>query len=294
MRDYADVSLLLGGESMVFGKTPKIMGIVNVTPDSFSDGGEFLATEAAVEHAHSLAAAGADWLDIGGESTRPGAAPVEETEELRRIEPVLQRLAAEVKVPISIDTYKPAVARRAMECGARIINDVTGFRDPEMIEVAADTQATCVCMHMKGTPATMRDLADYADLIPEMLAYFQQQLDAMQAGGIARERIVLDPGIGFAKKLRHNVEILARLAEFRNLGRPVLLGASRKRIIGELTGRPEPDRLAGTIGSVVVGYLNGADVLRVHDVAAVRDALAVATAIASFATDDKNKRESKP
>jgi dihydropteroate synthase len=293
MRDYADVSLLLGAESMVFGKTPKIMGIVNVTPDSFSDGGEFLTAEAAVEHAHSLVAAGADWLDIGGESTRPGAAPVDETEELRRVEPVLRRLAAEAKVPISIDTYKPAVARRAMECGARIINDVTGFRDPKMIEVAAGTQATCVCMHMKGTPATMRDLADYADLIPEMLAYFEQRLEVMQAGGIARERILLDPGIGFAKKLRHNVEILARLAELRKLGRPVLLGASRKRIIGELTGRPEPDRLAGTIGSAVVGYLNGADVLRVHDVAAVRDALAVATAIASFEPDDKNRNVTK-
>lgn len=289
MRDYADVSLLLGAESMVFGKTPKIMGIVNVTPDSFSDGGEFFDPERAIKHAVELLEQGADWLDVGGESTRPGASPVPAEEELARVEPVLLRLREMTAAPISIDTYKPAVARRAMELGATIINDVTGFREPAMIEVAAATNATCVCMHMKGTPAIMRELACYDDLMGEIQEYFERRLKTMESGGIQRERIMLDPGIGFAKKLRHNVEVIQRLAELRCHERPILLGPSRKRIIGELTGRPEPDRVAGTIGSAVVGYLQGADILRVHDVAAVRDALAIATAIASFEPSGKNR-----
>lgn len=273
--------LRLGDARLALGSRPLLMGIVNVTPDSFSDGGRFFDPSRAVEHALRLVDEGADWLDIGGESTRPGAEPVPAEEELRRVRGVIETVARNVTTPISIDTYKPAVARPALDWGARIINDVTGFREPEMIALAARTGATCICMHMRGTPQTMAGMAEYGDVMGEVGEYFEDRLGAMTAGGIDPERIVLDPGIGFAKKLRHNVEIIRRLGELHRFGRPVMLGASRKRIIGELTGRAERSREAGTIGSTVMGYLRGADILRVHDVAGARDALAVAAAIAA-------------
>ena len=260
---------------------PLLMGIVNVTPDSFSDGGRFLKPDAAVAHGERLVADGADWLDVGGESTRPGAEPVALDEELRRTIPVIERLAGRVQVPISIDTSKAEVARQALAAGAAVINDVTGFRDDGMLQVAADSQAACVAMHMRGTPRTMRDRADYDDLMAELHRYFAERLARMTAAGIAAERIVLDPGVGFAKKLPHNLQLLARVGELHGLGRPLLVGASRKRIVGEVTGRPEPERLPGTIATAVTCAYRGVQILRVHDVRAVRDALAMVQAIES-------------
>jgi dihydropteroate synthase len=274
-----DVRLRIGDETVEFCGRPMIMGIVNVTPDSFSDGGRFLAADQAVAHAEALVADGADWLDVGGESTRPGATPVSLDEELRRVMPVLERLAGRVHTPISIDTYKPTVARRAVETGARIINDVTGFRDPAMIEVAVECRTACVCMHMRGTPQTMQQFTHYDDVVGEIVQYFTDRLDHIERNGVERERILIDPGIGFAKKRRQNLEILKRLDALHGLGRPILLGTSRKRFIGELTGRTELDRLPGTIATSVYAVMQGVQVLRVHDVAAVRDAIDVVCAI---------------
>lgn len=261
------------------GVRPRVMGIVNVTPDSFSDGGQFFNAITAVEHAKKLIADGADWLDIGGESTRPGATPVPAGDELRRVLPVLEQLQQTTTVPLSIDTYKPEVAKAALAAGASILNDVTGFREPAMIELAANSSATCVVMHMRGTPQTMQDLADYSDVVGELKRYFEDRMTALVSAGVDASRIVLDPGIGFAKKRRHNLEILRRLRELTSLGRPILLGASRKRILGELTGRPENERLAGTIATAVHGYLQGVAIFRVHDVGPIRQALDVVHAI---------------
>lgn len=262
-----------------FNEKPLLMGIVNVTPDSFSDGGQYLDPARAIAHGEELVAQGADWLDIGAESTRPGASPVGVEEESRRALPVVEGLAQRVPVPLSIDTYKAEVARRAIAAGASIINDVTGFVDPAMIALAASTRAACVCMHMRGTPATMRELADYTDVMATLHEYFTDRLDAMDRGGIARQRIMLDPGFGFAKRTTHNLTILQKLAELHTLGRPLLVGVSRKRIIGDLTGQPENARLVGTIAASLAAYYRGAHVLRIHDVAAMRDAIAVVHAI---------------
>jgi dihydropteroate synthase len=255
------------------------MGIVNVTPDSFSDGGDWFDPARAIAHGEKLAAEGADWLDVGGESTRPGATPVSLKEELKRVLPVISALSERTSAVVSIDTYKAQVAEKAIAAGAQVINDVTGFRDPEMIDVAANSSAVCVVMHMRGTPATMQELTDYEDAMAELLDYFRQRLTQLTLAGIDPERIVLDPGIGFAKKRRHNLEILRRLNDIVDLGRPVLLGTSRKRIVGEVTGRNPKDRLYGTLGSIVAGYMKGVRIFRVHDVAPAKDALAVAAAI---------------
>lgn len=266
---------------------PLLQGILNVTPDSFSDGGAFVDPAMAVEHAERLIDEGADWIDIGGESTRPGAEPVSLAEELRRVIPVIERLARTVSVPLSIDTYKAAVAEQALAAGATILNDVTGFIDPAMRKVAAATGATCIAMHMRGTPQTMNDLADYDDVVAEVGRVLGERMTLMEEAGIARDRIVLDPGIGFAKKLRHNVALIARLPELLALGRPILLGTSRKKMVKELTDgmlpsgkpRPEIDRVYGTVATAISGYLRGAQILRVHDVGAIRDALTVFRAI---------------
>lgn len=279
MRQVRLANLRRGDDVRAIGDRPLLMGIVNVTPDSFSDGGRFFHVDAAVEHAQRLVEDGADWLDVGGESTRPGATPVPLEEELRRVLPVIERLAAKIDVPISIDTYKPEVARQAVAVGASIINDVTGFREPKMIEVAASCSAACVCMHMRGTPETMRELAEYDDVVEETIAYLRDRVEQLVAAGIDRERLIVDPGIGFAKKLRHNLEIMRRLGEYHELGRPVLLGASRKRIIGDLTGRPEEARVAGTLATAVLACLHGVQIIRVHDVREVADALTVTCAI---------------
>lgn len=271
--------LRIGPTTLNVFERPLLMGILNVTPDSFSDGGRYFDTDRAVAHGEQLVADGADWLDIGGESTRPGAQAVPIDEELRRVLPVLERLTGRVHVPVSIDTYKPEVARRALQSGASLINDVTGFRDSAMIETAADSDAGCICMHMRGTPQDMQAHAQYTDVVSELCDYFRTRLDAMRIGGIDPERVLVDPGIGFAKKKNHNLEILARLTELHMIGRPVLVGASRKRFLGELTGRPECNRLAGSIATAVHAAMSGVHVLRVHDVAEVRDALAVVAAI---------------
>jgi dihydropteroate synthase len=264
-----------------------LMGIVNVTPDSFSDGGEFLDAGAAVAHALELEGQGARILDIGGESTRPGAEPVSAQDELARVIPVLEGLHGKTGAEISIDTSKAAVARAAVRAGAGIVNDVSALRaDPEMAAVVADSGVRCCLMHMLGEPRTMQEHPRYGDVVDEVRAFLQARMEHAVSCGIAEERIVLDPGIGFGKSTAHNLELLMRLPEIASLGRPVLVGTSRKsfigRIIAEATGAGEPapaeDRLAGTIATNVMALERGASIFRVHDVAPVRDALAVAAA----------------
>lgn len=256
------------------GAFPKLMGIVNVTPDSFSDGGNYSTVEDAVNHALKLVEDGADILDIGGESTRPGAASVSLAEELKRTIPVVAELAKQTAVPISIDTTKAEVARQAIENGAVIVNDISGLRfDPQMIPVCQETQVGVVCMHIQGTPQTMQDDPSYTNVVEDLCAYFEERLRTLEEAGISRDRIVLDPGVGFGKTAQHNLEILTHIAEFRRLGRPVLIGHSRKRFLKALLGRPVEERLSGTVGVSVALAMQHTDILRVHDVRAVRDAL---------------------
>jgi dihydropteroate synthase len=256
---------------------PLVMGIVNVTPDSFSDGGRYLETAAAVAHALRLVEDGADLLDVGGESTRPGAAPVTEAEELRRVLPVVEELARRTAVPISVDTSKAAVATQALAAGAAIVNDVTALGDPAMPAVVNDAGAGAILMHMRGTPATMQDAPEYPEgVVPALLAYFESRLHALPGLGIAAEQVVFDPGVGFGKTGSHNWEIVARLAELRRFGRPVCLGVSRKGFIGRVTGRPAGEQMAGSVAVACAALTAGAaQVLRVHDVAATRDAVRV-------------------
>ena len=262
------------GQRWLLGAFPKLMGIVNVTPDSFSDGGQFAAADAAVEHALRLVEEGADILDIGGESTRPGATSVEFNEELARVIPVVQELARRTEVPLSIDTTKAEVARQAIDQGAQIVNDISGLRfDPEMIPVCQATRAGIVCMHILGTPQTMQDNPQYANVVLEISDYFSERLEILEQAGIERSRVVLDPGVGFGKTARHNLEILSHIKRFRNLGRPVLIGHSRKRFLKSLLGRPVEERSSGTIGVSVALAMQQTDILRVHEVRSVRDAL---------------------
>jgi dihydropteroate synthase len=264
------------------------MGVVNVTPDSFSDGGSFLDAGAAVAHARELVAQGADILDVGGESTRPGAEPVSAEEELRRVLPVLEGIAAEeLDVEVSIDTSKASVARAAIAAGASIVNDVSALRaDPAMVEAIADSGAQCCLMHMLGEPRTMQESPRYGDVVDDVKAFLEQRLSFAVRAGVSEERVMLDPGIGFGKTIAHNLELLDRLGELAALGRPLLVGTSRKsfigRILADAAGEPEPvevaRRLPGTIATNVLALERGASVFRVHDVAAVRDALAVAAA----------------
>jgi dihydropteroate synthase len=257
----------------------KLMGVVNVTPDSFSDGGLYLDPEAAIAHGRQLVAAGAEILDVGGESTRPGAEAVSEEEELRRVIPVIQGLVA-TDADVSVDTSKAAVAAAALDAGAEIVNDVTALRgDPGMAALCAERGATVVLMHMRGKPRTMQDDPHYEDVVAEVKAFLAERLEAAVAAGIAEERVWLDPGIGFGKTLAHNMELLRRLGELRDLGRPLVIGTSRKSFIGKVDGSAADERLGGTIASSVLAAAEGAEVLRVHDVAEVRQALAVATAI---------------
>jgi dihydropteroate synthase len=257
----------------------KLMGVVNVTPDSFSDGGLYSDPEAAIAHGRELATAGAEILDVGGESTRPGAEPVDAEEELRRVVPVVRGLG-EVGSRISVDTSKAPVADAALEAGAEIVNDVTALRgDPAMASVCAERGATVVLMHMLGEPRTMQDDPRYGDVVNEVKAFLAERLAAAVAAGIAAEKVWLDPGIGFGKTAAHNMELLRRLGELRELGRPLVIGTSRKSFIGKVDGSAAGERLGGTIASSVLAAAEGADVLRVHDVAEVRQALAVATAI---------------
>jgi len=257
----------------------KLMGVVNVTPDSFSDGGLYLDAEAAIAHGRELVEAGAEVLDVGGESTRPGAEEVSVEEELRRVVPVIEGLQ-ELEARISVDTSKAPVAAAALDAGAEIVNDVTALRgDPGMAALCAERGCGVVLMHMLGSPRTMQDDPRYDDVVAEVKAFLAERLDAAVAAGIAEEQIWLDPGIGFGKTLDHNTELLRRLGELRELGRPLVVGTSRKSFIGRLDGSPASERIGGTIASSLLAAANGAEVLRVHDVAAVRQALAVAKAI---------------
>ncbi|MBS0202002.1 MAG: dihydropteroate synthase [Planctomycetes bacterium] len=249
------------------------MGIVNVTPDSFSDGGLFLTADAAVDQALKLIEEGADILDIGGESTRPGSAPVPDDDELRRVVPVIERLAALTRIPISIDTSKPAVARAALQAGARIVNDIAGLRDPNMIDVCCQFPCGIVCMHMQGTPQTMQLNPQYAHVVSEIRDFFEERLQTLAGAGIRPDRIVFDPGVGFGKTARHNIEILNAVSQFQTLGRPILIGHSRKRFLQKVIGRAVDERLFGTVGVSVALAHQGVDILRVHDVAANRDAI---------------------
>jgi dihydropteroate synthase len=257
---------------------PLVMGIVNVTPDSFSDGGQFFDTAAAVGHALRLVDEGADLLDVGGESTRPGSQPVSEDEELRRVLPVVVHLAHRTDVPISIDTSKAEVARQALAAGAVIVNDVTGLLgDPTMPAVARDAEAGVILMHMRGTPATMQQAPEYPEgVLPALDRFFQSRLQELPGLGMHAESTVLDPGVGFGKTGANNWEILARLGELGRFGRPVCLGVSRKGLFGKLLDRPVEQRLAASLAVACAAMAqNAAQILRVHDVAATRDAVRV-------------------
>ncbi len=257
---------------------PRIMGILNVTPDSFSDGGQWQDPDAAVRRGLALIAEGADILDIGGESTRPGAAEVTADEELRRVAPVIAALARQVQVPLSVDTRKSAVARAALAAGASIVNDVSALADPEMAAVVRAAGAGVVLMHMRGTPAEMQRAPQYADVVADVRAFLASRIQAALAAGIGRGQIVIDPGIGFGKTTAHNLALLGALESLAELA-PVLVGASRKRFIGEITGAPADGRLAGSLAVAVWSLMRGAAILRVHDVAATRAAVRMAEAL---------------
>lgn len=254
-----------------------ICGILNVTPDSFSDGGKWGSVEAAAAHALELEAQGADLLDIGGESSRPGSAPVSLEEEKSRVIPVLQALAGRLKIPVSVDTCKPELAALAVQAGASYINDITGFTSPAMIEAAASAGAGVIAMHMQGEPRSMQAAPVYGDVVAEVKAFLAGRAAALAAAGI--KEIMLDPGIGFGKTLEHNLALIARLGELSALGYPVLLGVSRKKFIGTLAGGGPGERLSGTIAACVLGAANGANIIRVHDVLECRRAMLVADAI---------------
>jgi dihydropteroate synthase len=255
-----------------------VMGIVNVTPDSFSDGGTYLEADAAIAHGRDLLAAGADLVDVGGESTRPGAAAVGAAEEIARVTPVIEALASD-GATVSVDTSKAAVAEAALSAGAGIVNDVTALADPGMAAICAARGPGLVLMHMKGTPRTMQDNPVYEDVVIEVREFLAERLRFAVDAGIDEETIWLDPGIGFGKTVEHNLELIARLGELADLGRPIVIGASRKNFIGAITGREVGDRLGGSIATNVLGLANGAEVLRVHDVAETIQALRVAERI---------------
>jgi len=264
--------------TLEFGRLPLLMGIVNVTPDSFSDGGRYFEPSAAVEHGLRLAAEGADLLDVGGQSTRPGSQPVGVEEELRRVIPVVSELCRQTTVPVSIDTLKAAVARRALDAGAEAINDVTALcGDADMLPLAAASGCGVCAMHMLGTPRTMQQDPCYDDVVAEVLEYLRGRRDTLIAAGIPQQRIALDPGIGFGKTTAHNLALLSSAWRLHSLGCPVLVGHSRKRfiekVLGEKAGQLPPERTAGTIGVAISLARQGVQILRVHDVAAVRQAL---------------------
>jgi dihydropteroate synthase len=261
-------------------RKPLVMGVLNVTPDSFSDGGRFATTDAAVAQAEAMVAAGADVIDVGGESTRPGALPVAANEQIKRVVPVIGRIA-NLPVTISIDTMRAAVAEAALEAGAAIVNDISAGRDDaEILPLVARRRVPVVLMHMQGTPQTMQDAPSYRDVVAETSGFLRERVAAAQAVGIELSKILLDPGIGFGKTQAHNLELLRRQREFNQLGRPVVIGASRKGFIGRITGEPEPaKRLFGTAVSVALAVANGAAIVRVHDVGPMVQVVRMAHAI---------------
>ena len=263
-----------------FGQRTVVMGVLNVTPDSFSDGGRYLDHEKAVAHAVEMVSAGADIIDIGGESSRPGAARISAKEEMDRILPVVAETVQQVSALVSVDTTKAEVARTALEAGAHIVNDISALRwDAEMPEVVRESGAGTVLMHMQGTPETMQQAPRYDDVVTEVRDFLQERITFCGRNGIAFENIAIDPGIGFGKELEHNLDLLRQLHLLAELGRPVIVGVSRKSLLGLLTGRPVDQRLAGSLAAASYAVMHGAHILRVHDVAETRDALRVIEAL---------------
>jgi dihydropteroate synthase len=256
--------LVLGSKRFRLDRT-LVMGALNVTPDSFSDGGMYLEPEKAFEKAKQMVEEDCDILDIGAESTRPFAPPISTEEELKRLEPVLE-MVGKLDVPVSIDTYKPEVARKALDLGADMVNDVSGLRNDAMVALVAERGVPVVIMHMKGEPKTMQENPEYSDLIGEIKEFLASSIKRAKDGGIEAQNIVIDPGIGFGKKVEHNLEILRRLGEFKELGHPILVGASRKSFIGKILGLEAGERLEGSLAAVAAAIMNGADIVRVHDV----------------------------
>lgn len=283
--------------TIFFDRRPKLMGIVNVTPDSFSDGGQFFERQRAIEHGLRLAAEGADFLDVGGESTRPYAAPVDVEEELRRVLPVVTAFCEQTTLPVSIDTSKAMIAREALAAGAQIINDVTGLAgDAGMMDVALAAGAGVCAMHMRGTPQTMQDHPTYGDVVAEIHAYLRDRREALLAAGVVPSKICLDPGIGFGKTHEHNLELLSHCNHFHDLGCPLLVGPSRKGFIAKVIGDKQADRTAGTIGVCLSLARQGVQVLRIHDVAAVRQALLLFEAVGGLVGYDSSssRRDDRP
>ena len=282
-------SILWDDHALSLGNRTLIMGVLNVTPDSFSDGGRFFGKEQAVEQALSMAGEGADIIDIGGESTRPYSEEVSCDEELRRIIPVIEALVNEVKIPISIDTCKAEVARKALDAGASMVNDISALRfDPEMASVAAGAGVPVILMHMKGTPGNMQDNPRYDNLMSEISDFLRDSIERAEAGGIPRDMIIIDPGIGFGKTIDHNLEIIKELNMLRSLERPVLLGTSRKAFIGSILGNEPHMRDTGTMASVSAGIMNGAHIVRVHNVKKAVETAKMIDAIISAASGDAN------
>jgi dihydropteroate synthase len=266
LKAMTDLVWRVGNVEIDCGERTVIMGILNVTPDSFSDGGRYLDHGAAVARGIEMVEEGADFIDVGGESTRPGSDPVSPDEERDRVVPVIETLAAKVPVPMSVDTRKPAVAKAALEAGALIVNDISGARDPEMFAVAREAGAAMVLMHMKGEPKTMQVAPHYGDVVAEVHEYLRERIEAAEFAGIAPERLCVDPGIGFGKDLQQNLTVMHHVDALLDLGRPVLVGPSRKRFIGALLDLPEDQRVEGTAGAVAWLVARGAHIVRVHDV----------------------------
>ncbi len=271
---------LPSGRTLDTEARPLVMGVLNVTPDSFSDGGRFYTHRAAVEHARAMCAEGADIIDVGGESTRPGSEPVSVQEEIDRTLPVIRELVGQVDVPVSIDTQKSAVAEPALDAGAELINDVSALRtDPDMAALAADRGAPVVLMHMQGTPRTMQRDPTYEEVVCAVIGWLRQRMDCALEAGIGKEKLIVDPGFGFGKALGHNLELLRRLHEFHSLGRPLMVGTSRKSMLGMILDLPVEERLFGTLATLACAALAGCHVVRVHDVRPAREVMQVCEAI---------------
>ena len=281
MTNYQVRQTTIRERSFNWGERTYLMGVLNVTPDSFSDGGEFYASTAALAQAQRLVDHGADIIDVGGQSTRPGAAQISLEEELNRVLPVVSALRSVLDVPISVDTTRASVAQQAIEAGADMVNDISGGTfDPEMLPVVAELRVPMVLMHIRGTPQTMQKLTDYEDLVGEIYEFLEQQISAAVAAGIERSHLIIDPGIGFAKTLEQNLELLRQLPRFRYLGLPILVGVSRKSFIGRILDQPDPkSRVWGTAAACCSAIAGSADILRVHDVLELRDVCRVADAI---------------
>lgn len=254
-------------QNLEIGRRTLVMGILNVTPDSFSDGGVFYSPETAVKHAEMMETEGADIIDIGGESSRPGSGPIPDEAEASRVLPIIEKLAGRIKIPISIDTYKSSVARLALEAGASIVNDITALTgDPDMASLVADFGVPVILMHKKGTPKDMQVNPSYESLMFEIISFLADRIKTATDAGIAHDKIIIDPGIGFGKTIAHNLEIIRRLKELKSLGKPILVGTSRKSFIGKILDLPVSDRIEGTGATVAMAIANGADIIRVHDV----------------------------